>query len=668
MRLLDFQSWQIPMGAAATTALQAFRDILTGAGYRILQDGTVMTYNTVLGNMGDVTTQAKAFNDQGVFSPVHINGYTDPGYYAGLSFDAPQAVGSFMLLVDDPTSAPTNFTLQWSDDNVAPGVTPTNWTDQESFARTQAQWRINFPVLFPLTTTAAAHKHWRLKFTGWVSNYYRYIAELRFYNTSGNPSRYFNKVFIDIVPPATEPVGNVNAFSFVRLMCDGGSLNYRLLTKSLVNLPQQFVIRPTTAGATNYSVTINGATVTQSPAAVSTNTALTNLQQLFLTLKASTDPTISLYAYEYVAAAALNADETDVIRATRKAYNAVLDTITVTGGTYVFNGESVPAGSTNEWLDHYDDYYGNAGQNSSAGSGMREAIDLINGYVYMVSVYNRGFSIALKLNASYQGAITWEWADNAKANAALPTPINPWLYPVELFAVCVGAGGNTTSTGWDTNLVRTSHHLTIANNHGAITLGAGNNGDRMHPFQRNKQRGMVFASDWRYQDGYISFLSSSGIWGNNSLDTVGNDFQVHRMTMASNFVYDQNVIIPAVPLECIFHVVGAINNEQTLLIADTTVAGLLTTDLDNTTDFATLTLTDTSKLAPAGIVVVTAGGMSENIAYTGNNVATNTLTGCTRKMYASKRQFHWTGDAVRQGLWFIKINDSALFCGYTKPQ
>lgn len=657
MKILGFESFQIPLGASVIDMAGTFRAALVSCGWQIIGDGSAMSWNAVLTNFGQPSyAGANAFDeDTGIWAAT-----TDAlPRYLGLTFDAPRTVARFRIVSGhQPDQWPTAWDLQWSDDA---GV-PANWTTQQSYA--YSRWNSNIPLMCEVANPTT-HKHWRVLVTGKSTSSWVAVHEISFFDSNGNKSTKVSETYLDIMPPVTEAIGNQNGFAFVRMKFSGTAIKYAIIKKTLVAYPQVFLLRAKAGGMASNAVTIDGVTVTQDPETLAVgNTMWGNLLALFNALRASANPKISEWRFEWVETAGPTGGEASLIRATRKEYAADVVVIPNANVEFLSNGYSVPAGTLNDAGGRYDGY-----SSRSGGCGLEYTVDLIQGFVYYLGVYNRGFTIASKTNTGFFGPVTCEWADNEKANSALPTPLSRYVTPVELFIIGngrpVGIGGGS----YDYNKFRPSHFLALSDRHGVkdLTLDPFYNCS-IHPFQRNKFRGMLYDAEVANNFGTVNnALAGSGIWSGGTTGDIGDDFQVHRLTLAATYVYnfnDATLIVPPVPLECHFMVAGGINNEQCLLVSDVKTVGVLQADM-SLADVASITFPGASKLAPAGYVVIDPNGIAEIVQYAGQNG--DTLTGCVRGRYGTPKRLHYSGDEVRQGLWFVKINDSAIFAGYTKP-
>ena len=122
-------------------------------------------------------------------------------------------------------------------------------------------------------------------------------------------------------------------------------------------------------------------------------------------------------------------------------------------------------------------------------------------------------------------------------------------------------------------------------------------------------------------------------------------------------------ICPPIVIDDWYKFRGTAVDENLITVADTIKVAKLTADLDLAG--TTIAVDDLSVFQPAGSVVIG----KEWITYTGKTATTGAgnLTGCAKGTWSTVARKHYVGEKVSQGLWFVKMNGSALFAGYTKP-
>jgi hypothetical protein len=297
-------------------------------------------------------------------------------------------------------------------------------------------------------------------------------------------------------------------------------------------------------------------------------------------------------------------------------------------------------------------------------------IDLTNGFIVYIQVCARGIALSTKTTVAVYGPHFAGWGDNTKAVAGIPSA---WFSykcaPVEL---AIGTSNGVTAcdgTAYATHHFAIPNYtfLTAATNLVLPTQGSGTTFARGHlrdKFQNLSGVGTTVGSSTT--NPVLAAYGSNIFTGANA---VGNDFQIHRLStfdaITDYYVYgtpQTNVrgIVPSIHLDDWYKWVGTATDESLVLVADTVLTTAASADI--AIDATSVSVSSTTGFASAGFIVIE----SEILQYTGLSGG-NTFTGVTRGVYGTIATAHWTGDAVAQGGWFVKINGGALFAGYVKP-
>lgn len=429
--------------------------------------------------------------------------------------------------------------------------------------------------------------------------------------------------------------------------------------------------------ATIASQTCYGGTVVNVSGSVGSGSATPqdNLRSLYVALKNSVDSTVSGWDWLYTKPSPQNANDTHdwIIGICKTAVPNIV----------VCNNTNInPSGSVGYNPSVIGNYFpvGILGVDQCPGYSTPVdatiTVDLVSGWIYYLQLTNRGFALASKTNANYFGPIHCEWADHAKAVAALPTcQHRRGISPIELVV------------GFDDP---SSSHRSYAIPAKFLGLSSSQNTSPHYCSDYNSVCGSNPISGFRVRDQFGDLsntrynsapwyhhsitLVMSGIFYYSANEAVQDDFQIHRMVMNGNnetsdalyypnIIQDAAIIVPQLAIQDWFKFRGSASNEALACVGDTTPATTLNQVMDNTTSYGTLSVVSTANLVPTGGYVVVE---NELIQYTGISGG-NTLTGVTRARYGSTMQNHWPGDQVFQGMWFTIINGGALFAGYVKP-
>ena len=458
---------------------------------------------------------------------------------------------------------------------------------------------------------------------------------------------------LDVIPPASEPIGNADAYEFLRIFTNDNTVGFAPRKRWLRGYPQMVRISAATAGAVTITATLAGAVV--SFAGSSGATATDNLMGLFAAIKASTNPAWTAYAWELSFPPPQNANDTAIYILGTKNAVTTADTITGTNVTAAVLAVPVPAGT-----DQPD---------ATAPGAQTMPIDLVNGFIYYLQICSRGLALAIRTNAAYSGALHACWADHDKALAALPREA-AYATPIELVVGvdddatnCDGRG--LVASPWLLPALTGTANLASSYNAGAPVSGR---------FLRGEIQDCVGSPNvYTYNPGVVGrSVQLLGSFLFTDADQVGNDFQVHRVgasgytpifTGSLSSPSPAEVIWPPFIVDDWYKFVGTAVDENLLVIADSVNTARLAAEVDATA--ITLPVDDLSVFQPSGFACIG----NEFVQYAARSGASGAgqLTGCTRGTYGTQAARHYPGERISQGLWFVKINGSALLAGYVKP-
>lgn len=467
--------------------------------------------------------------------------------------------------------------------------------------------------------------------------------------------------YTDLIPPATETIGTSTFREVVRLYFpDNVTVKVGSYQACIADaFSQSFMLTALTAGAVAAAVTIAGVTVTGA-VGTSGSTARDNLRALFYALKDSVDVTITGWDYWY--------DGKDTLIATRKTKAAAVTVTANANVTYSPLGAPVLAGA----------------QSNLARNDVVQAygvtVDLTNGFVYYMEVCSRSFALHTKCNSGVTGGIFASYADHAEALAVMPS--SSTCTPIELF---IGYSGESSGKVY----AKPTHWWSIPTKYGSrviadtgITQGLLNNdtiGD-CHPFTGAVMKGAPSDAGVTYWAGSGTIIAPEVIFAELGGDTGpgsgSTQFKVVPVSTLGTVVagvsstYSFSIrFSPAVNLPDIFKWNGSESLETSCWANQPPMPGVLGSGLtlqqamDATTAYTSLTFSSTAGLNAAGGSFMIG---SERCTYTGTSGG-NTATGITRAVDGTVMARHFVGDPVSPGSWFLKINNSAVWCGPTKP-
>lgn len=543
-----------------------------------------------------------------------------------------------------PTESPNTFTLDFSDDGAA-WTTLQTWTGEASWYATGTRDYV--------VTGAASHAWWRLNVTAKNGGASLTIKTWRLEDAAGN--QITNAIQADVIPPATETVGNTKYQEVVRIYFTSTAISFgSYLTAKIDAIPQRLSIVALTAGAVTPSVIIDGVTISGATGSGGT-TANQNLQALYYALKASGNAAITAWDFWY--------NGTDRIVGINKTIQAPKVLGAGTNVTHTQLNYPVLAGATS-------DFGGVFFANSYV-----VTVDLTAGFIYYLQVNARSLVLGTKTNASFYGPIFASYCDNATAIAALPTGSGD-CSPIELFV-------GQTSTNDSACVYRTTHFWAAPSGYTSAVAQQNTNvvsanfgilaGNTAHPLATGSMPGGIQDVAPSGHPANLNIqLTGYALALDPTQGPVGAQFKVvpvGTFNVGSNIgsYLTAPIFWTQTLLDDVYKWTGAESNETLALASNIRTrayigaANNLAADLDDTTMYAALTLDTVAGLPTAGIVSV---GL-ELFSYTG--VSGATLTGVTRGIYGSGKSRHYIGDGVTSAYWYAKINNGAIYSGNAKP-
>lgn len=544
----------------------------------------------------------------------------------------------FLSCHPDPSTAPNTFVLEYSADGNA-------WSPLQTWSN-ESNWFTTEQRVYTVVG-ASPYTYWRLRVNS-ANSATLYIREWSLEDATGN--RTTNNVFVDVIPPVYENIGNANAYEVVRLNFNANSIVFQGLQYSKVYTPQIIALWPKTAGAVACGLTLNGATVT---GAVGTagSSAVANLRSLYEAIKTTADSNFTGWTWEYQTPSPQNADDGNVYIYGTKNVGSPWVVMTPNGNT---NGTTIggPCQASPQNVLMPDT------------SNTTLYTDLVSGFIYYLQVCSRGIALATRTTTAFYGPIHACYGDNTKALAALPT--SGFAQPCTPIELLIGWDDVSTNSG---SGARATHVWAVANwtSQGIINTTNGGSGSYdtnwANAFSKSRVRDKLL--DYYMHSGYYQ-NSNVTLFGSNMFNggsNVGNDFQIHRVNCAGETIggNDGSIvpIVPALDITDWYKFVGTATDESLMMVADSNMSCLVSSIVASSDNV--IHVNSTTGFQTNGYVIIE----GEIIKYT--NITSNTFTGCTRAFGSTTATAHFTGDLVSQGLWFTKINGGALHCGYTPP-
>lgn len=639
--LLKYEARTIGLGSTAYDTLADFKTFLTTYGWQVVQQSVAIS-----SYLGAMTSPSNAFDFS--FSTLATSAAALPLQLGCQGASALAITKCYILGGVTPANSPKDFTIEYSDNGSSwtTALTVTNETQWYGYERKGFSW-----------ASAGSHAYWRINVSARNGGSTLEIIDLLFEDASGQC--YGGLATLTVIPPSGETIGDSHARECVRFEINntGTTLTTHPVMQLLTDHPFSILLYEKTAGAVACAVTINGATVTGATG-TGGSTAAQNLRALYEAIRESADANFTAFDWYWLPAPAQNAnDSTAQIVGVQKT-PASNPSFSVNANT---NGQAMGL-------------YAKAGVQGINGYKIIAAhqltIDLANGFIVFWQLNSRSLHFGIKTNVAYNGGIHACYGDHTKALASMPSGMGVHVTPIELVVGIDNGSTSTSSLGCfaKTWAVSASKPIGFASGYWpAITNGYGG-----HPFSNAgwRDRFMDSAHNTDLYSASPGVLQGSSIW--TGVDAVGNDFQVHRVqfmggwsyTTTAAFYNSQSVTFYAPPLDIPdwYKFTGTASNEALVVIADNVQYSTITSNLDATTLYTTLSVADGTKFSATGGEVIVD---DEIFTYTG--VSSNTLTGVTRGVYGSVKAKHYSGDRCSQGLWFTVINGTALFAGYIKP-
>lgn len=541
-----------------------------------------------------------------------------------------------------PTESPNTFTLDFCDDGVT-WITLQTWTGEAGWYATETRDYV--------VTGAASHTYWRLNVTAKNGGASLTISTWRLEDAAGN--RISNDIQADVIPPATETIGNTGYREVVRIYFTSTAITLGSYLQAKADIiPQRLSIVALTAGAVTPSVVIDGVTISGATGSAG-STANDNLKALYYALKASVNAAITAWDFWY--------NGTDRIIGTNKTVQAAKVLNAGTNVTQTQLNYPVLAGATSDYGGVFFAY------------SYPVTVDLVNGFIYYLQVNARTLVLGTKTNVAFYGPVFATYADNATAIAALPVGSGD-CSPIELFV-------GQASTNDSLCVYRTTHFWSVPSQYTVATpqsnVGVAIGGTYTAPTQHPLATGGLM--------GGIQDVAPSTYYANLNIQLTGYELSLDP---TNGPISGQFIIVPvgtynvsstlgpymSAPifwtqalLPDVYKWNGAHPNEQLALVANIkgrayiTSANNLAADLDDTTLYTVLTLDTVAGLPTAGNVSIG----SELFSYTGISGAT--LTGVTRGIYGTVKVRHFIRDGVIPSYWYAKINNGAIYAGNVKP-
>jgi len=386
---LGFESYLIPVSATTVQTTQdTLKTAITAYGWQCLRQA--LPPAAILGTF---TNPANALDIWTLLTTSYASESNTLPKYLGV-----QMTSAFTPTVmylqgwsDALTTAPKDFTLDWSDNGSA-WTTHATWTGETNWTSSE---RRKYAI-----SAAPAKSYWRLNVTARQSGATTIVGKWVLEDASKNWITTRN--FFDLIPPATETIGNSYYKDVVRIWISStGTFHVSPIQELMTALPQLFMFDTPVAGAVTLSITINSVTVSYTGTAP--NTALQNARGLYEALKNSADSNFTAWNWYWLNALS-STTGAGPIMAVR---NSAVPNITVT--------------SANITTRYRGSYCATGPQGSDFVSGYSATLDISNGFIYYLQVNSRGLGLAFKTNAGFSGPYHMCYGSNADALAQIPT-------------------------------------------------------------------------------------------------------------------------------------------------------------------------------------------------------------------------------------------------------
>lgn len=493
---------------------------------------------------------------------------------------------------------------------------------------------------------------------------------------------------LDIIPPASQTIGDGSTKDIVRLTFSDTSIqiqNYmyryanpigqtRIVVASTVNAPYG-------AGAIAHSLTIDGVTVSGAVGSAGT-TANENHYSLFEALRDSANATITDWNFYYFKADENNLAPEDAIWCVRKTVSSTMKSLSASncaltnmayGSPYIpvqTPGQTPPVGFNS----------GSADQ-----SKMSITVDLANGWIYYFACLERSFFLCSQTVTGKYGPLAATWIENDVALAAKPSSMFASIMESFIGVFDSSVGGQTSQLKLKPAKFYMFSHVNMDQAAAPTTVNFASQNVSLHPFLYQ-----VFAYESSdsipagYGGSYHVLASQLGFDGGASgaLSTetisplvIADGVQVvfNASNSANNTATGYSIgkswgtvyAIPYTPSYEMTDIFKALTTvpDGVIQLAEMMAGGTTTTaNLDGTTNYTSVALTDASEFPATGGNFFING---EPWHYTGKTG--NTLTGTTRALYGRPKRKSFTGDKVKIGMWFLKYNHAAIPVGYESP-
>lgn len=642
---LGFESFLIPLGTTVQGIQDTLKTAITSYGWQCLRQAL-----PPLAVLGTFATPANALDYWTAVNTQYSTESNSLPKYLGVQMTSAFTPTVMYLQgwMDAATTAPKDFTLDWSD-NGSSWTTHATWTGE-------AVWTSNERRKYTITS-APAKNYWRINVTARQSSTTTTIGKWVLEDASNNWITTRN--FFDVQPPSGETIGNSYSKELIRIFISStGTFHISPVQQLLTALPQMLVFDTPVAGAVTLSVTINSVTVSYT--GTSGDTALQNARGLYEALKNSANSNFTEWNW-YWLNSLTSVTGAGPIMAIR---NSAVPNINVTSSNITARGR----GS-----------YSNTGvQGSEFVTGFSATLDLVNGFIYYLQVNSRGLAIAFKTNAGFSGPYHACYGDNASALAQIPTSGTPGI-PCNPIELVVGIDEqNVTYTG---AYGRFSHWWGVSRPAAAQNTLSEQSYWSVNPFTKHVTPGQVqdlmsgvlsLAGGNNGTNFLYAQLSSEGIFSSFNVegpmgDSSGQIYPVHRLSLTTDIMNtylggsnDGRVLGPMYDSLDWYRYCGSLSDEQLVFAPSTDFTTALSTTAGPTD--LTLTVADTTGFPSAGYLYMESG---EVVQYTG--LTGTTFTGCTRGRYSTSATTQFSGTTVYIGSWLTKINYGLLFAGYVKP-
>lgn len=493
---------------------------------------------------------------------------------------------------------------------------------------------------------------------------------------------------LDVLPPASQTIGDGSTKDIVRLTFTATSIQIQNYMYRYANpIGQTRIVVSTTsnapfgAGAVAHSLTIDGVTVTGAVGS-SSSTANDNHYSLFEALRDSTNPTITDWDFYYFKSDPNNAIPEDAIWCVRKTVSSTMKTITATnctitnmsyGTPYIpvqTPGQTPPVGFNSGSADPYP---------------MTITVDLANGWIYYFACLERSFFLCSQTVTGRYGPLAATWIENDVALAAKPP--SKFASIIESF---VGVFDSTVP-GQNSGLLKlrpakfylfSDANMDSASTPTSVNFMSGN--VPLHPFLYQvfayessdsipagySSHYCVAASQLGFVTGSYQALSTETVSpmcladGTQMAWTSGNsiNYTLSGVSIGKAWTIYGIPYTPAYDLTDIYKGLPSIPDGVVQVAEMSAGATTTTANLDATTNYTSITVTDASSFPSTGGNFFING---EPWHYTGKTG--NTLTGTTRGLYGRAKRKSFAGDKVKPGYWFFKYNLAAIPVGYESP-